>query len=215
MIQIFSNRHRHSFVLSIVALAILGSSLSGCAPLVIGGGAVTAAVASSATEERGFSGFWDDAKIKSQILWHYSREADFLANQVDVVVRQGIVLLTGAVDQPRLKVEAVRLAWKVPGVREVRDEISLENKETMGSYTHDIWITTRVKSALLFEKGIHSSNYNVQTVNGVVYLMGIAPSAGERDRVLFLTRRIDGVKEVVNFVQVGMHQKNENEQPRS
>lgn len=196
-------------------LILIGFLLSGCAPLILGGGAATGTVAAATTEERGISGFWDDTKIKSQILWHYSREAEALTYQVEVVVRQGRVLLTGSVDDPQLKVEAVKIAWKVPGVREVVDEISLENQETMASYTNDIWITTKVKSALLFERAIHSANYNVQTVNGVVYLMGIAPNRRELDKVIFLIRRITGVKEVVNFVQDRMPNKNKKEQRRS
>lgn len=183
-------------------LAVAGS-LSGCAPVILGGGAATATVATSATEERGIGGFWDDTKIKTQILWHYTREANILSSQVDVVVRQGRVLLTGALEDPRLKVEAVRLAWKVPGVREVMDEISLENQETIASYTNDVWITTKVKSALFFDKEIHSANYNIQTINGVVYIMGVAPNAPELKKVLDISSRINGVKEVVNLVQVG------------
>jgi osmotically-inducible protein OsmY len=204
-----------SFQIPEVTLLIVSLALSGCAPAVIGGGAATASVATSATEERGIGGFWDDTKIKTQILWHYNREADILTSQVDVVVRQGRVLLTGTVDKPRLKVEAVRLAWKVPGVREVMDEISLENQETMGSYTHDIWITTKVKSALFFDKEIHSANYNIQTINGVVYIMGVAPDAKELKQVLHICRRINGVKEVVNFVQVGKRKESKKTKNRS
>jgi osmotically-inducible protein OsmY len=188
---------------SAIALAAVGISLTGCAPVIIGGGAATAAVASSTTEERGFSGFWDDAKIKSNVLYHYNREANALTHQVEVVVRQGRVLITGAVSDPHLKVEAVRLAWKTPGVREVIDETTLENKETMASYTNDIWITTKVKSALLVEKNVSSANYNVQTIDGAVYLMGVAPNTQEHDKVLDVARRVNGVKEVVNFIQVG------------
>jgi osmotically-inducible protein OsmY len=188
---------------SVIILGALGFSLSGCAPLVVGGGAATAAVASSTTEERGVTGFWDDSKIKTQILYHYTREANALTHQVEVVVRQGRVLITGSITQPQLKVDAVRLAWKVPGVREVIDETTLENKETMASYTNDIWVTTKVKSVLLLEKNVSSANYNVQTIDGVVYVMGITPNTQELNKVIDVTRRVNGVKEVVNFIQVG------------
>jgi osmotically-inducible protein OsmY len=174
--------------------------VSGCAPLMVGSAATT--VATTATEERTVSGIWDDSKIKTQIIWHYSKHKNDLAGRVDVVVRQGRVLLTGTVDTPQQKIKAVKLAWKVPGVREVMDEISLNKEETLSGYAQDSWVTTQVKSALLFAKDVHSSNYSIQTINGVVYLMGVAASKKELNAALYHVRRVAGVKEVVNFVQL-------------
>jgi osmotically-inducible protein OsmY len=181
--------------------------LSGCAPVIVGGAATT--VATAATEERGIGGVWDDTKIKTQILWHYSQEAQGPSGEVDVVVRQGRVLLTGTVDQPQKKIDAVRLAWKVPGVREVVDEIKIGSDTTLSGYAKDSWITTKAKSGLLFDEEIHSVNYNVQTLDGVVYVMGVAPNEQELKRVLDRVSRVAGVKEVVNFVEVGKKREKE------
>lgn len=176
-------------------------SVPGCAPVIVGGAATT--VASSAAEERGITGVWDDTKIKTQILWHYRQLDKGPSGDIEVVVRQGCVLLTGSVDQPEAKVEAVRLAWKVPGVREVKDEITIGKSETITSFANDSWITTKIKSTLLFDKDVHSVNYNVQTINGVVYVMGVSPNERELNKVLDRVRRVPGVKEVVNYVEVG------------
>jgi len=187
--------------LMMVAFGLVGLMLSGCAPVIVGGAATT--VVTAASEERGIGGVWDDTKIKTQILWHYSNETNGPSGEVDVVVRQGRVLLTGTVDQPQKKIDAVRLAWKVPGVREVVDEIKIGSTATISAFAQDSWITTRAKSALIFDEEIHSVNYNVQTHDGIVYLMGVASNEQELQKALDRVSRIAGVKEVVNFVEIG------------
>lgn len=178
--------------------------LQGCAPTIIGGGAT---VATAAAEERGVSGVWDDGKIKAQIAWKLSQEGSSLFADVDVVVRQGRVLLTGTVKNPEDKVRAVNLSWKVKGVREVVDEISTTHKITLANYSKDTWITTKVKSAMLFDNDVTSVNYNVQTINGVVYLMGVAPSRKDMDAAVHKAASVSGVKEVVNHIQLKQPEK--------
>jgi osmotically-inducible protein OsmY len=183
------------------ALALLLILESGCVPLAVTGAGT---VGSAAAEERGIGGAWDDTAVKTKILWHYAQEKNGLSGMIDVVVRQGRALLTGTVSDPKMKVRAVQLAWKVKGVREVVDEIHF-GQESAGDYANDSWLTTKVKTALLFRKDVHSINYNVQTIKGVLYLMGVAPNEAEKKRVISTVRRIEGVKEVVSLVEVGRH----------
>jgi hypothetical protein len=68
--------------------------------------------------------------------------------------------------------------------------------------TSDSWITTRIRSSLLFEKDLYSLNYTVETVNGVVYLTGIGQDEVEINRVVEVARNVGGVKKVVNHVKV-------------
>lgn len=184
-------------VCSILAL----STLTACAPALIGGGAAT--VTGAASQERGIDGVASDAAVVSKIMWYYTKENNGLSGMVDVVSRQGKVLLTGTVDDPKKKVDAVRLAWQAKGVKEVVDEIKVAQEESFATYTQDSWLTTKIKTALLFDKNIHSINYNIQTVEGKVYVMGVAPNQAELDRTMNKVRRVAGVKEVINLVQVG------------
>ena len=68
--------------------------------------------------------------------------------------------------------------------------------------TRDGWITTRIKSCLLFEKDLYSLNYTVETVNGVVYLTGVGQDEAEINRVAEVARNVGGVKKVVNHVKI-------------
>ena len=183
----------------LLSVALISVITSGCAPTIVCGGAT---VITSAAEERGVSGVYDDAKIKTQIVWKLSQAGSAKFGHVDVVVRQGKVLLTGTVKNPEDKVDAVNMTWKVKGVKEVVDEISSTHQVTLSNYAKDGWITTKVKSVLLFDDKVSSINYNVQTINGIVYLMGIAPSQQDLDTALNRISQISGVNEVVNHATV-------------
>ena len=173
--------------------------LQGCAPAVVG---TAGTVGTVAVEERGVEGAWSDAKIKSSILWAYGNQEGTLVQDVGVVVRHGKVLLTGSVKDPHMKVKAVRMAWKPKGVSEVVDEISVDRKGNIKAFTQDSWITTKVKSTLLLEKNVRSLNYTIQTIDRVVYVMGFTTNMDDLDRAMNAIRYVDGVKEVVNYVEV-------------
>lgn len=175
--------------------------LSGCAPVAFMGAATS--VATSAGEERGLGGVLSDAEIKTKIQMQWFDHKPELVNDIDIVVRQGRVLLTGAVDKPESQIEAVRLVWKVTGVREVIDETTAGHEGGgFTQYAKDSWISTQLKSKLLVDDDIRSLNYNIQTMGGIVYLMGIAQSKQELDKVVGYARHISGVKKVTSYVDI-------------
>lgn len=186
-------------VLLVGALIVGGSLLQGCAPVAVFGGATT--LGSSLSEERSMKAIVDDAATKAEInaLWFDFDPA--ISEMVELSVREGRVLLTGSVDKPQRQIDAVRLAWKVNGVREVIDETKLGQGGGIGGYAGDTWVTTQLKAEFLFEPEILSVNYNIKTVKGTVYLIGIAQNQQELDRALELARRVGGVKEVVNYMR--------------
>jgi osmotically-inducible protein OsmY len=164
------------------------------------GGATT--VATSAGEERGLGGVISDTEIKTKIQYEWHVHKPELVNTIDIVVRQGRVLLTGIVDKPQSQIEAVRLAWKVAGIKEIIDETTVGQGESFTDYAKDSWITTQLKSKLLVDDNVRSLNYTLQTVGGVVYLMGIAQNKQELDRVIEYARHIRGVKKVTCYVTI-------------
>ncbi len=174
--------------------------LSGCvAPLIIGG---AAAGGMMATREKGLGGTISDSNIGTKVkmnLYNFSAE---LHAKVSVSVQNQEVLLTGVVQEASWPAEAERLAKSVEGVKNVINNIETEGEEGFGSMTSDSWITTRIKSSLLFEKDLYSLNYAVETVNGVVYLTGIGQDEAEINRVAEVARNVGGVKKVVNHVKV-------------
>ncbi|NYZ11016.1 BON domain-containing protein [Azospirillum sp. RWY-5-1] len=182
-------------------LAVLALGTAGCAPLVIGGAAAGGA-AVAYTEERGISGFASDAEIQAKInnLW-FQHSMD-MHSRLDMTVDQGRVLLTGKAKDAQMRLDAVRLAWQADGVKEVINEIQIDNESGILDSARDTWISTQLRGRLTFDKSIHSQNFSIDTVNGVVYLMGVAKSQEELDRAINHARSVANVQRVVNYVRV-------------
>lgn len=184
-------------------LALLSLSLvllpMACTPVgtAVGAGA---AVGVAAAEERGVSGVVDDTKIRLAInkLW---LDQDFdLFRKIDLSVVEGRVLLTGETAKPEHRVEAVRLAWQAEGVREVINEIKVGDSSGIKDWKNDVWIATELRSRLMFDKFIRNINYTVDSVNGEVFISGIAQNQAELDRVIDHARDVPRVRRVVNYV---------------
>lgn len=184
----------------LLPIASVSLLLSGCIPVLLAGGTETAVVAA---QERTVGGAVDDAGILLSIKGLYAKRdfKDLLGN-VEIKSVEGRVLLTGNVDKPDSQIEAVRLAWTVQGVREVINEIQINDQSGFMNYTRDVWISTQVRSRLIFGKQIRSINYSVITVNQVVYLMGIAQSQDELDRATNVASTTSYVQRVVSYVRM-------------
>lgn len=175
-------------------------SLSGCVPLAIGGATETAVIVA---QERSVGNAVDDASILLQIKNLYAKNdyKDLLVN-VEVKVVEGRVLLTGNVNKPDSQIEAVKLAWQVGGVKEVINEIQINDKSDFWNYAKDVWISTQVRTRLLLGRDIHNINYSVITVNQVVYLMGIAQNQEELNRATNVASATSYVQRVVSYVRL-------------
>jgi osmotically-inducible protein OsmY len=123
-----------------------------------------------------------------------------LFGKVSVTVVESRVLLTGAVRADADRDEAARLAWQAEGVREVINEIQVTEGGDLADIGRDVWITTRLRGQILTDREISDINYSIETVNGVVYLMGIAQNDAEIVRVTDHARTISGVRRVVSHV---------------
>lgn len=187
---------KHS-VFTLLACSML---LSSCA---LGAAAGVGAVAGvAAVQEGGLSRAGSDAWIQTQIndLW---LKHDFtMFRKLDLTVNQGRVLITGVVQNPEHRVEAVRLAWQPSGVKSVINEVKVADSEGIMGYAKDTWITTKLRAAILADADIESLNYSIDTVQGTVYLMGFAQDQQELDSVIDTARTISGVKRVVSYVKL-------------
>ena len=179
--------------------ALLGASLQGCVGAVIGAGAT---VGTAAMEERGIAGVTDDAALRIRLNGLFSGKDERLWRKVGLQVYMGRVLLTGAVETEDMRAEAVRLAWSAEGVKEVINEMQIAQSGGATGFARDTWITTLLTSALLFDKDVSSINYSVESVGGIVYLIGLAQDRAELNRVMNHARGMSYVKKVVNYVLI-------------
>ena len=187
---------RNRFALPVLALCGL-LALSGCAPFVVGGVA-TAGVALA--QERSLGAAVDDVSITFQIKDRLLNQSNELFGRITIDAVEGRVLLAGNVREPDDRVEAVRVAWQVEGVREVYNEIEVREHGSVVDYLRDVRISAALRFKLLADRDVSAINYNVETVNGVIFLMGIAQSEAELERVTGHARTIAGVQRVVSFV---------------
>jgi osmotically-inducible protein OsmY len=187
------------FIFGFLTTTTLG--LSSCvAPLIIGGGA---AVAGMATREKSMAGTVSDTQLSASIKKKFYGFSSDLHSQVNVNVQNTEVLLTGAVKDEAWRVEAEKLCWQVVGVSQVHNYVEAqENIESFGDVTKDGWITTRAKSKMMVLSDVYSLNYNIKTVNGVIYLMGIAQDQTELEKVTKALGEIGGVSKLICLVRI-------------
>lgn len=186
-----------SRMLASLSLLALLPGLSGCATAIVGAAGATAV---TATQERSFGEALDDAavsnEIKSRLLAHGSM------GEVDVEVAAGLVLLSGRVQTPELRLKAESIAWSVKRADDVANEIRIESPGGFFANASDELISTRVRARLLGSSTVQASNFNVETYGGTVYLLGIARSAKELEKAAEEASLVGGVNQVVSYVRL-------------
>ncbi|MEO1187458.1 MAG: BON domain-containing protein [Pseudomonadota bacterium] len=186
-----------SRLIASLSLIALLPTVSGCATAIIGAAGVTAA---TATQERSFGEALDDAavsnEIKSRLLAHGKM------GEVDVEVAAGVVLLSGRVQTPELRLKAESIAWSVKRADDVANEIKIESPGGFFANASDELISTRVRARLLGSSTVQVNNFNVETYGGTVYLLGIARSAEELEKAAEEASLVGGVNQVVSYVRL-------------
>ena len=156
-------------------------------------------------EERTVADAIDDLTIRAALNDVFIREDARLYRAVSFSVVEGRVLLKGSVPTPQDRERALGLAKGVAGVREVIDELQVDAGAGARAYMRDTWISAQLKTRLVLDLAVLHINYDVETVNGVVYLIGIAQDEEELERVVAHARDIPGVRRVANHVTVKDH----------
>lgn len=185
--------------LIILFLLFTNILLQGCAQVATG---AAAKIVTVSQEERSIGEFVDDSLIKAMIKNSYLDQNEKIFFGVDVEVSQGRVLLTGTVENIDLRIEATRIAWGIKGVKSVLNELQISNSDSILNFADDLVISTKISGKLVLEDKVNSLNYNVETVNKVVYIIGIAKNKIEKDIVIDIARNVYGVEEVIDYIIV-------------
>jgi len=112
-------------------------------------------------------------------------------------VLDGRIFLTGKVDNPEEKLKLTKMAWETDGVRSVRNDIKIKEEFIFKLSTKDILITSKLRAALIFNKNIKATNYQIDTYKRKIYIYGIAISSEEKDEVINEANQISDVENVV------------------
>ncbi len=185
--------------LALVSLTLL--FVAGCSPanLVMSAGAW---VGAAAVEERGVGGYASDTMLKLRIHDMLGQRRFSYLTDVNVAVSENRVMLTGTVPTTDARNEVVGLVRPLPEVRQLYDELQITSGSNFRDTTRDMMISTKLRTRIFGDNRIADVNYDITTVNGTVYLLGIAQNAAEIDRVVAYVRDISGVRAVVNHVMV-------------
>ena len=175
------------------------AALSGCVPVALGG---VGATAGAFVSEKGLSGTVIDAKLARSIRERYEDYNPRLYEMVIVTAYQGEVMLIGTVPDQEMRTKANELAWQVEGVSKVIDEIQITDNEAYKNEANDKIIVTSIKSKMMFASDIHSLNFEVYSINNIVYLSGVAYDDNEAQRVMNIASKTGNVKLVKSYIRV-------------
>ena len=125
-----------------------------------------------------------------------SKDKSYLLS-INVKVLDGRIFLTGKVDNPEEKLQLTKLAWETKGVRSVKNDIKIKEDFNFKQSAKDTLITAQLRSALLFNKKIKSTNYQIDTYKKKIFIYGISLTAEERKEVINEAKEILDVEEVI------------------
>ena len=183
-----------SSVLAVALAASLAATLSACVPLVVGGAAMSAMVA---TDRRTSGAQLEDEGIE---LRGASRLRDAFGDRahINITSYNRQVLLSGEVPTEAAKQQAEQVISRVENVRTIVNELAVAGNTTLVQRSSDVLITGKVKASLVDARDLFAGAFKVVTERGTVFLMGRV-TQGEADRATAIARQIDGVQRVVRI----------------
>ena len=117
-------------------------------------------------------------------------------------VLDGRIFLTGKVDNPEEKLQITKLAWETEGVRSVRNDIKIKEKFNFKQSAKDVLITSQLRTALIINKQIKATNYQIDTYKKKIYIYGIALTSDEKSLVIEEAKEILDVEDVVASILI-------------
>ena len=131
--------------------------------------------------------------ISAKIL---TRDKKYLLS-VKTKVLDGRIFITGKVDSPEEKLLITKLAWETKGARSVRNDIKIKEEFNFKQSAKDVLITSQLRTALIVNKNIKATNYQIDTYKKKIYIYGIALTSEEKDLVISEAKEILDVEDVI------------------
>ena len=178
-----------------IITAILIVSLNSC--VGVGSRGVFGTGVSVAFDPRTVGTQIDDSIMQKNLMSKLLlRDKSYLLS-VKAKVLDGRIFITGKVEDPEEKLQITKLAWETKGVRSVRNDVKIKEEFNFKQSAKDLLITSQLRTAIIVNKNIKSSNYNIDTYKKKIFIYGIAQNKNERDLVLKEAKQILDVKNVV------------------
>ena len=175
------------FILFLLVSSCIGTSSSG----VFGTGV------SVAFDPRSIGTQIDDSIMQKNLAARLVlREKSYLLS-IKTKVLDGRIFLTGKVEEPEEKLQITKLAWETKGVRSVKNDIKIKEEFNFKQSAKDLLITSQLRTALIFNKEIKATNYQIDTYKRKIFIYGISTTTEERKKVINEAKEILDVEDVI------------------
>src|SRR5271154_1162451 len=141
-----------------------------------------------------------DSRIEASAAKSYTFKTYLKDDSIKVESKDGVVTLTGTVADASHKSMAENTVASLPGVTSVDDQLKISGEQP--AEHSDMWITTKVKTALLFHRNVSATGTTVYTKDGIVTLQGEASSMAQKELTTEYAKDIDNVKSVNNEMTI-------------
>tara|TARA_B100001057_G_scaffold430839_1_gene457840 strand:+ start:372 stop:962 length:591 start_codon:yes stop_codon:yes gene_type:complete len=176
-------------------LIFLGLILSGCVGVASKG--IFGTGVSVALDPRSVGTQVDDSIMQKNLSARIILMDKKYLLSVNTKVLDGRIFLTGKVDNPEEKLKLTKLAWETDGSRSVRNDIKIKESFNFQQSAKDLLITSQLRSAMIFNKKIKATNYQIDTYKKKIYVYGIALTSEEKNEVIKEAKEILDVENVV------------------
>ena len=112
-------------------------------------------------------------------------------------VLDGRIFITGKVENPEEKLKITKIAWETSGVRSVRNDIKIKEKFDLKQSSKDLLITSQLRTAMILNKEIKASNYQIDTFKSKIYIYGIAITSDEKSEVVNEAKQISDAEDII------------------
>jgi len=119
---------------------------------------------------------------------------------ISVKVLDGRIFLGGKVEEPEEKLKITKMAWETKGTRSVKNNIFIKEKFSLKKTAKDVLITSQLRTALILNKKVKAANFNIDTVNQITYVFGIAHNEDEKKEIIQEAKQIVDLKEIITSI---------------
>ena len=142
----------------------------------------------------------DDSIMQKSLQTRLALQNKKYLISISVKVLDGRIFLGGKVIEPEEKLKITKMAWETNGARSVKNNIFVKQKFSFKSTAIDILITSQLKTALILNKNVKASNFNIDTINQKTYIFGIAHDENEKKEITQEAKQIVDLKELVSSI---------------
>ena len=142
----------------------------------------------------------DDSIMQKNLIARLALTEKKYLVKISIKVLDGRIFLGGKVDKPEEKLNITKLAWETGGARSVKNNITIKQEFSFKNTAIDVLITSQLRTALILNKNVKASNFNIDTINQKTYVFGIAHTKDEKKEIIQEAKQIVDLKELVTSI---------------